>query len=125
MMDVALWVMLSFAISGMSYLVGYDKGVRAQRFEDYLRRREREIRWTAHLANRKASFYEEDGPHGESLPAGELRQAAMADEDAVAEQQVGDGAAQRQRHRFVEADHWASISGQMPFNSDLATFKRD
>lgn len=33
----------------------------------------KEIVWTVHLANRKASFYEEDGPTGESRPAGALR----------------------------------------------------
>src|SRR5581483_3130204 len=37
------------------------------------------ITWTVHLANRKASFYEEDGPHGETLPAGALRNPAVAD----------------------------------------------
>ena len=37
------------------------------------------IRWTAHLANRKASFYEEDGPHGETLPAGALRNPTVTD----------------------------------------------
>ncbi|MBL8473772.1 MAG: LodA/GoxA family CTQ-dependent oxidase [Rhodocyclaceae bacterium] len=37
------------------------------------------ITWTVHLANRKAAFYEEDGPRGETLPAGELRNPALAD----------------------------------------------
>ncbi|MFO0754956.1 MAG: LodA/GoxA family CTQ-dependent oxidase [Byssovorax sp.] len=31
------------------------------------------ITWTVHLANKKASFYEEAGPTGETLPAGALR----------------------------------------------------
>jgi hypothetical protein len=34
------------------------------------------ITWTVHLANRKASFYEEDGPHGEVAPARGLRNPA-------------------------------------------------
>ena len=37
------------------------------------------ITWTVHLANRKSSFFAEDGPHGETLPAGELRNPAVTD----------------------------------------------
>jgi hypothetical protein len=41
------------------------------------------ITWTAHLANRKASFYEEDGPHGEIAPARPLRNPAVTDRAAL------------------------------------------
>jgi hypothetical protein len=41
------------------------------------------VTWTAHLANRKASFYVEDGPHGETLPAGELRNPTISNRDAL------------------------------------------
>jgi hypothetical protein len=37
------------------------------------------ITWTVHVANKKASFYEENGPKGESQPAGPLRNAPVAD----------------------------------------------
>jgi hypothetical protein len=37
------------------------------------------ITWKVHVANRKASFYEEDGPHGETLPAGALRNPTITD----------------------------------------------
>lgn len=37
------------------------------------------INWTVHIANRKASFFEEDGPHGETLPAGNLRNPTVTD----------------------------------------------
>ena len=36
------------------------------------------ITWTVHVANKKASFYEENGPQGESQPAGPLRNAPVA-----------------------------------------------
>ena len=41
------------------------------------------INWTVHLANRKASFYVEDGPFGEAAPAGDLRNPAAADRNAL------------------------------------------
>lgn len=41
------------------------------------------ITWTVHLANRKASFYEADGPLGEMLPAGALRNPAIANRDSL------------------------------------------
>ena len=37
------------------------------------------IKWTVHLANCKASFYEEDGPHGELAPARPLRNPTVTD----------------------------------------------
>lgn len=37
------------------------------------------VTWTVHLANRKASFYQEDGPHGETLPSGNLRNPTVTD----------------------------------------------
>ncbi len=41
------------------------------------------ITWKAHLANRKASFHQFYGPHGESLPALPLRNAAVADRKSL------------------------------------------
>jgi hypothetical protein len=43
----------------------------------------RSITWTVHVANRKASFYIEDGPLGEALPAGDLRNPSVTNRDAL------------------------------------------
>jgi hypothetical protein len=43
----------------------------------------KEIRWRVHLANRKASFYEFNGPVGEAGPFGPRRNAAVEDRTAL------------------------------------------
>jgi hypothetical protein len=41
------------------------------------------ISWTVHLVNRKSAFYEENGPAGETLPAGPLRNATVTDRGSL------------------------------------------